>query len=189
MNNSKNIQRGVVLKAEPFLCIAFSIILLPLLYGHNVSHTPPTLKSPLSMMSMILYCWLTSFNSTRFLSAFSWSFLLVSNSRLSDIRGQDDTWWAELRRLCNPFVSLWIINNQTDTEIETRTHIGSQSWKDTDLQVGVMPWPLRVRVRWAEGSSGKCQEHGARTFHGQQGSAERDSDEDTSQSVWEMVWF
>lgn len=52
-------------------------------------HTP-TLKRPLSMMSIILYCWLMSFSSTRFLSAFSWSFLLVSNSRLSERRGQED---------------------------------------------------------------------------------------------------
>lgn len=42
-----------------------------------------TLKSPLSMMSMILYCWLMSFSSTRFFRAFSWSFRLVSNRRLS----------------------------------------------------------------------------------------------------------
>lgn len=46
-----------------------------------------TLKSPLSMMSIILYCWLMSLSSTRFLSAFSWSFLFVSNSRLSDRMG------------------------------------------------------------------------------------------------------
>lgn len=45
-----------------------------------------TLKSPLSMMSMILYCWLMSFSSTRFFRAFSWSFRLVSNRRLSGAR-------------------------------------------------------------------------------------------------------
>lgn len=54
----------------------------------------PTLKSPLSMISIILYCWLMSFSSTRFLSAFSWSFLLVSNSRLSERRGQEDATWG-----------------------------------------------------------------------------------------------
>lgn len=72
------------------MLVALSVLdlLLPRHYmmSYTHTHTHCTLKSPLSMMSMILYCWLMSFSSTRFLSAFSWSFLLVSNSRLSDRR-------------------------------------------------------------------------------------------------------
>ena len=42
-----------------------------------------TLKSHLSMMSMILYCWLTSLSSIRFFRAFIWSLRFTSNSFLS----------------------------------------------------------------------------------------------------------
>lgn len=56
----------------------------------------------------------------------------------------------------------------------------SRRREDTDLQVGVVPRPVRVRLR-AEGSGGQRQEHGARTPHGQQGAAERRSPESTRQ--------
>lgn len=112
----------------------------------------PTLKSPLSMMSMILYCWLMSFSSTRFFSAFSWSFLLVSNSRLSDAKrsGRHDVWVG-----MGTFDALKI----------------NQQREDTDFQVGVLPWSVRVRLGRAEGSGGQGQEHGAGAPHGQQRSA------------------
>lgn len=79
------------------------------LLSFNVRHDSytPTLKSPLSMMSIILYCWLMSFSSTRFLSAFSWSFLLVSNSRLSDRRAQEDATWGTKRRAPNLLMLQW----------------------------------------------------------------------------------
>lgn len=54
----------------------------------------------------------------------------------------------------------------------------NQRREDTDLQVGVVPRPVRVRVR-AEDSGGQRQEHGAHAPHGQQRSAERCSPEST----------
>lgn len=127
------------------------------------SHTP-TLKRPLSMMSIILYCWLMSFSSTRFLSAFSWSFLLVSNSRLSERRGQEDATRRTKRPASNLLGHRWLFPS-------------IHHWReDTDLQVGVVPRPVRVRVQ-AEGSGGQRQEHGAHAPHGQQRPAERRSPE------------
>lgn len=45
--------------------------------------------------------------------------------------------------------------------------------EDTDLQVGVVARPLRVRVCGAEGGSAEKQHHCAHTPHGHQGEAER----------------
>lgn len=56
----------------------------------------------------------------------------------------------------------------------------NQRREDTDLQVGIMPRPVRVRVR-AEGSGGQRQEHGTCAPHGQQRAAERRSPESTRQ--------
>lgn len=178
------------------MLVALSVLdlLLPRHYmmSYTHTHTHCTLKSPLSMMSMILYCWLMSFSSTRFLSAFSWSFLLVSNSRLSDRRRSGGQTLSTSRET-HPWrcLSSTLSDLHTHTHRHQRTAFGGSSarrqQKDTDLQVGVVSRSVCVGVCRAECGSGERQDHCTHTPHGQQGVAERHSSENRDDEPSDIV--
>lgn len=114
-----------------------------------------------------------SFSSTRFLSAFSWSFLLVSNSRLS---GATRSGRHNVGGGLKP-----IYITPSFTFLSIRHFTIDQRREDTDFKVGVVSRPVRVWVSRAEGSGGQRHEHGAHPPHGQQRSAERCSPGNTTQ--------